>query len=83
MVVKYLCWIAVLAICIPLWMHGNSGGWQFGYRYAITILPFIFVIMLESSPKKIPALEWLAYAFSIIVNVYVTWLFHWTEYLKP
>jgi len=83
MVIKYLCWIAVLAICIPLWMHGNSGGWQFGYRYAIAILPFLFVIMLENAPKKITALEWVAYAFSFIVNAYVTWLFHWTEYLKP
>lgn len=83
MVTKYLCWIAVLAICIPLWMHGNSGGWQFGYRYAIAILPFVFVIMLENAPKKITAPEWAAYAFSFIVNAYVTWLFHWTEYLKP
>ena len=42
-------------------MHGNSGGWQFGYRYAIAILPFLFVIMLESSPKNITPLEWAAY----------------------
>ena len=83
MVTKYLCWIAVLAICIPLWMHGNSGGWQFGYRYAIAILPFVFVIMLENAPKKITAFEWAAYAFSFVINAYVTWLFHWSDNLKP
>ncbi len=80
---KYLSWAAVLIICIVLWMHGNSGGWQFGYRYAIAILPFLFVILLESSPKKITPLEWAAYIFSFIANVFATWLFHWTDYLKP
>ncbi|MFL6467268.1 MAG: hypothetical protein ACJ72Z_04850 [Pyrinomonadaceae bacterium] len=82
-VLKYLCWAAVLLICIVLWMHGNSGGWQFGYRYAVACLPFLFVIMLESAPKKITSLEWAAYGFSFIANAYVTWLFHWTDYLKP
>ena len=81
--VKYLCWAAVLVICVVLWMHGNSGGWQFGYRYAIAVLPFLFVIMLENAPQKITRLEWAAYGFSFIANAYATWLFHWTDYLKP
>jgi hypothetical protein len=59
-----------------LWMHGNSGGWQFGYRYAMVCLPWLFVIMLESSPKKLTPLEWVAYAFSFAANIYATWLFH-------
>jgi hypothetical protein len=82
-VLKYVCWIAVLIICVVLWMHGNSGGWQFGYRYAIAVLPFLFVIMLESSPKKVTSLEWAAYAVAFVLNAYATWLFHWTSYLRP
>jgi len=80
---KYLCWTAVFIICVVLWMHGNSGGWQFGYRYAIAILPFLFVIMLESSPKKVTPLEWAAYSVSFALNAYATWLFHWSIYLRP
>jgi len=79
---KYGCWLAVLVLCTLLWMHGNSGGWQFGYRYAMICLPFLFVIMLESSPKKLTPLEWAAYGFSFAANIYATWLFHWTEYMK-
>ena len=79
---KYAAWLAVLVLCILLWIHGNSGGWQFGYRYAMVCLPWLFVIMLESSPKKLTPLEWSAYGFSFVANVYATWLFHWTEYLK-
>lgn len=80
---KICGWIAILVMAVILWMHGNSGGWQFGYRYAMVLLPWLFVIMLESSPKKITPLEWAAYIFSFIANAYATWLFHWTTYLKP
>jgi hypothetical protein len=79
---KYACWVAILVLCLLLWMHGNSGGWQFGYRYAMICLPFLFVVMLESSPKKLSPLEWTAYVVSFAANAYATWLFHWTEYLK-
>jgi len=41
------------------------------------------VILLESSPKKITPLEWAAYGFSFAMNLFATWLFHWTEYDKP
>lgn len=81
--VKYLAWAAVISICLVLWMHGNAGGWQFAYRYAIAILPFLFLIMLENAPIKIAPLEWAAYIFSFVANAYVTWLFHWTDRLKP
>jgi len=39
--------------------------------------------MLESSPKKVTALEWAAYSVSFALNAYATWLFHWTTYLRP
>ena len=79
---KYASWFAILVLCVLLWMHGNSGGWQFGYRYAMVCLPWLFVIMLESSPKNLSPLEWIAYGFSFAANIYATWLFHWTDYLK-
>ncbi|CAN5420124.1 hypothetical protein BH18ACI3_BH18ACI3_21540 [soil metagenome] len=82
-VLKYASWLAIFILCILLWMHGNSGGWQFGYRYAMVCLPWLFVIMLESSPKKLTPLEWVAYGFSFAANIYATWLFHWTGYLRP
>ena len=59
----------------------NSGGWQFGYRYAIVTLPWMFLILLESAKKKISILEWAAYGFSFAANIYATWIFHWTKYL--
>jgi len=79
---KYASWLAIFVLSVLLWMHGNSGGWQFGYRYAMVCLPWLFVVMLESAPRKLTPLEWAAYGCSFAANIYATWLFHWTSYLK-
>lgn len=82
-ILKYLAWAAIIILTFLLWMHGNAGGWQFGYRYAIILLPWVFLILLENSPKKITFLEWLVFIPSFLLNAYATYLFHWTEYVKP
>jgi hypothetical protein len=82
-VLKYGSWTAIAVLTFLLWMHGNSGGWQFAYRYAMVLLPWVFVVLLESSPKRITPLEWVLYGISFFANAYATWLFHWTEYVKP
>jgi hypothetical protein len=82
-VLKYAAWAAIIVLTLLLWTHGNAGGWQFGYRYAMVLLPWAYVIMLESAPAKLSPLEWTAYIASIAINLYATWLFHWTEYVKP
>jgi len=81
-VLVFCAWLAVFVLTILLWMHGNSGGWQFGYRYAMVLLPWIFVILLENSPKKITVFEAATCAVSFLINIYSIWLFHWTEYMK-
>ena len=79
---KTCAWLAVVIMTLVLWMHGNSGGLQFGYRYAMVLLPWIFVILLENAPKKISPLEYTAYGFSFAVNAYATWLFYWSGYMS-
>ena len=82
-VLKYAAWIEIALMTVLLWMHGNSGGWQFGYRYWMVCLPWLFVILLENAPRKISPIEWAAYVFSFAANAYATWLFNWTNYLRP
>ena len=82
-ILKFCAYAAIAALTLVLWIHGNSGGWQFGYRYAMVLLPWIFIILLENSPKKITAIEYAAYGFSFIANAYALWMFHWTDYVKP
>jgi hypothetical protein len=80
---KVVSWASVAVLTLVLWMHGNSGGWQFGYRYAMVLLPWFFVLLLESSKKRVTPVEWTLCIFSFVANAYATWLFNWTEYVKP
>lgn len=80
--VKLASWAAVVILTFLLWIHGNSGGWQFGYRYAMVLLPWLFVLLLESAPKRLSRPEWVFYAVSFAVNIYATWIFHWTGYMN-
>lgn len=80
---KYTAWFAIALMTFLLWIHGNAGGWQYSYRYSIILLPWLFLILLESSPKKITVLEWITYIFSFIISIYATYLFLWTDYVVP
>ncbi len=79
---KLACWFSIVILTFLLWIHGNSGGWQFGYRYAMILLPWIFVVLLENGRKHVTPTEWALCGLSFVANIYATWLFHWTEYLK-
>lgn len=76
-------WVAIAVLTFLLWTHGNPGGWQFGYRYAMVLLPWMFLILLENSPEEITFNEILAYGVSFAVNAWATYLFFWTDYVKP
>jgi hypothetical protein len=78
---KSLAWVAVAILTLALWLHGNPGGWQISYRYATELLPWMFLILLESSPKKVGRIEAALLLVSIAINAYSTWLFLRTEYM--
>ncbi|MBA3633483.1 MAG: hypothetical protein H0W58_11860 [Acidobacteria bacterium] len=82
-ILKYTAWVAIIVLTFLLWTHGNSGGWQFAYRYAMVLLPWMFIILLENSPKRITLVECFVYLFSFIANIYATYLFFYTNYIKP
>lgn len=79
---KWLAVGAVAVLTLVLWLHGNPGGWQISYRYAMELLPWMFLILLESSPKKITPLEALLFVLSVAINAYSTWLFLRTNYIN-
>ena len=82
-IIYRVSWLAMIGLTFLLWIHGNPGGWQFSYRYAMVLLPWMFVILLENSAPEITLTECLAYGYSIAVNAWATYLFFWTDYVKP
>lgn len=80
---KTLSWCAIGILTLVLWCHGNPGGWQFSYRYAMELLPWMFLILLESSPRRVRLLEIILLIAAILINAYATWLFLRTSYMNP
>lgn len=81
--VKIAAWIAIAVLTFVLWCHGNPGGWQYSYRYAMVLLPWMFLILLETGGRKASAAEIALFALSVAINLYGTYLFLWTDYVKP
>ena len=80
---KTLSWIAIGILTFVLWCHGNPGGWQFSYRYAMILLPWMFLLLTSNGPPKIAVTEITLLAVSIAINATATWLFLWTDKIQP
>jgi len=76
-------WIAIGLLTFALWLHGNPGGWEFSYRYAMVLLPWMFLLLLGNGPPKITTTEASLFVVSIGINAIATYQFHWTTQIHP
>jgi len=74
-------WVALALLTIALWLHGNTGGWQYSYRYALILLPWFLVLLVEYLPDRITRAEAILWIISVAISGYATYLFLWTNYL--
>lgn len=81
--IKAVAWTAIVLLTLVLWLHGNPGGWQISYRYGAILLPWVLLILAESSRRKNAGWEPALIAVSVIINVYAGWLFCCTAFMKP
>ena len=77
-----ISWIAIAILTFVLWCHGNPGGWQFSYRYAMILLPWMFLLLTGSGPPKITVTEISLFTVSIAINGIAVWLFLWTDKIQ-
>ena len=80
---KVAAWIAIGLLTAVLWCHGNPGGWQFSYRYAMVLLPWMFLLLVENGPARISAIECALLAVSVAINAAATYQFLWTNLIHP
>lgn len=80
---RQIAWISIALQTAVLWLHGNPGGWQFSYRYAMILLPWIFLLVLERRTHGFTFSERSSLAVSLLANAWATYLFHWTSYVRP
>ena len=80
---KRVCWIAIAILTFVLWCHGNPGGWQFSYRYAIILLPWMFLLLVGNGPAKLSVIELSLFVVSVAINALAMWQFLWTNEIHP
>src|SRR6266550_1766517 len=80
---KVMAWVAISVLTLVLWLHGNPGSWQFSYRYAMILLPWMFLLLTGNGPAKITVPETLLFAVSVAINAIATWQFLWTDQIQP
>ncbi len=80
---KVVAWIAISVLTVVLWLHGNPGSWQFSYRYAMILLPWMFLLLTGNGPPKISVPEISLFVVSVAINALGTWQFLWTNQIQP
>jgi hypothetical protein len=80
---KVVAWVAIVLLTLVLWLHGNPGSWQFSYRYAMILPPWMFLLLTGNGPAKISVPEISLFAVSVAINAIATWLFLWTDQIQP
>lgn len=66
-------WAAVLAILVPVLLHADPGGAQFGYRYAQDFYPFLFVLTAHGVGRLVGFELSVALAIGAVVNAWGMW----------
>ena len=80
---KVVAWVAISVLTFVLWLHGNPGSWQFSYRYAMILLPWMFLLLTGNGPANISVPEISLFTISVAINAIATWQFLWTDQIQP
>ena len=80
---RRVCWIVIALLTFMLWCHGNPWGWQFSYRYAIILLPWMFLLLVGNGPLEMSVIEVSLSIVSVAINAVATWQFLWTNQIRP
>lgn len=79
---RAISWLVVAALVLVLWAHGNPGGWQFSYRYAMILLPWMFLIITGNGPARLSATEVSLMLVAVAINAIAAYEFLWTTMIS-
>jgi hypothetical protein len=79
---RFICWATIGVLTAVLWAHGNPGGWQFSYRYAMIMLPWMFLLMVENGPRRLTATEVSLFVASVLLCGCAVYEFLWANMIR-
>jgi hypothetical protein len=71
------CWAAIVPIVLFNWMFAATGWAQFGYRYGLDFLPFLFMlaVIMVTRGTRLTRYQLVLIAASVLINLWgVTWI---------
>jgi hypothetical protein len=80
---KVVAWLAIGVLTLVLWLHGNPGSWQFSYRYAMILVPWMFLLLTGNGPANLSVPEISLFTVSVTINAIAMWQFLWTDQIQP
>jgi hypothetical protein len=73
------CWAAILLIGLADWSFAATGWAQFGYRYALDFLPFLFLLIVVAVGQRARWYHLLLIGLGILVNLWgILWIFRFS-----
>jgi hypothetical protein len=63
-------WASVLLVLVPILMHADPGGEQFGFRYAQDLYPMLFLLTIRGLGGRISVEAWIAIAIGGLINLW-------------
>ena len=72
-------WAGIVGSLIPLWMYHTTGWVQFGYRYVLDFIVFLF-ILLSRGTKQIGLLEQILIGISVIMGAVGLYLMYYMTF---
>src|SRR5262249_32268274 len=76
---KIAAWVAIAVLTLVLWFQGNPVSWHFSSRYAMILLPWMFLVLTGNGPPRLTVIEMSLFTVSIGINALAMWLFLWTD----
>lgn len=70
------CWAAIIAIASLDWMFAATGWAQFGYRYGLDFMPFLFLLVVLAVRERVRWQHLLLLGIAVAINLWATlWIF--------
>jgi hypothetical protein len=63
-------WLSVVLTLLPILLHFDPGGAQFGFRYAQDLYPILFLLTIRGLSGRISFEAWVAIAVGGLVNLW-------------
>ncbi len=75
--VVFTSFITIILMLLPAFVHGGIGATQFGYRYALDVFPFLFVIFAQAIKKNLYLWQKSLIILSFFVNLWGIYMSFW------